>query len=97
MYTKKLDDRSKYVVYFGREPGTKAHRVFDPVEKKIHVSRDIVFVESKSWAWNDTTAYADSAVEKAHAEFTIEETHDQLINEADTGETAIPTESQNSP
>ncbi|XP_074364108.1 uncharacterized protein LOC141704843 [Apium graveolens] len=27
VYVKKLDDRSKRVVYFGREPGTKAHRL----------------------------------------------------------------------
>lgn len=64
VYTKKLDDRSKYVVHFGREPGTKAYRLYDPVEKKVHVSRDVTFVESKSWAWNDEivdTGVADKA------------------------------------
>lgn len=97
MYTKKLDDRSKCVVYFGREPDTKAHRVFDPVERRIHVSRDVVFAESKSWTWNETTGYTDIAAEKAHAELTIEEAHDQQTNEVDTRESVISTQSPDSP
>lgn len=47
----KLDDRSKVVVHLGKEPGTKAYRVYDPVNKKVHVSRDLIFEETKSWAW----------------------------------------------
>ena len=45
----KLDIRSKVVVYLGKEPGTKAHRLYNPKEKMIHVSRDVVFEENKSW------------------------------------------------
>ena len=52
---RKFDDCSKYVVYVGREPGTKAHRLYDPEEKKILVSRDVVFVEAKTWGWNSVT------------------------------------------
>lgn len=48
---KKLDDRSKAVVHLGKEPGTKAYRLYDPVSKKVHVSRDVIFEEKKSWAW----------------------------------------------
>lgn len=96
VYTKKLDDRSKCVVYFGKEAGTKAHRVFDPVERRIHVSRDVVFAESKSWAWNDTTGYIDSIAEKAHAEFFVEEVHDQQTNEGDTRESVMPDSSPDS-
>lgn len=58
VYTKKLDDRSKLVVYFGREPGTKAHRLYDPAENKIYVSRDVVFDEPKTWTWAETDAAA---------------------------------------
>lgn len=45
VYTKKLDDRSKLVVYLGREPGTKAHRLYDPEENRVHISRDVIFDE----------------------------------------------------
>lgn len=47
-YTRKLDDRSKSVVYLRKEPGTKARRLFDPHTGKLNVSRDVVFEESKS-------------------------------------------------
>lgn len=49
---KKLDDRSKKLVYFGSEPGSKAYRLFDPSTRKIIVSRDVVFDEKATWAWN---------------------------------------------
>lgn len=47
----KLENRSKMVVHLGKEPGTKAYRLYDPVGKKVHVSRDVVFEETKSWVW----------------------------------------------
>lgn len=49
---KKLDARSKTVIYLGKEPGTKAHRVYDPKGKSIHVSRDVIFEEDKAWDWS---------------------------------------------
>jgi hypothetical protein len=42
---KKLNDRSKLMIFIGYEPGSKAYRAYDPVAKKVHVSRDIVFDE----------------------------------------------------
>lgn len=48
----KLSDRSKMVVNLGKEPGTKAYRVFDPESGNVHVSRDVVFEEEKGWNWN---------------------------------------------
>ncbi|KAL8114354.1 hypothetical protein AgCh_021275 [Apium graveolens] len=42
VHVKKLDDRSKSVVYLGKEPETKANRLFDLVSGSIHVSRDVV-------------------------------------------------------
>ncbi|CAO2146167.1 unnamed protein product [Urochloa humidicola] len=49
----KLEDRSKKVVLLGYEPGAKAYRVFDPVARRIHISRDIVFDEDASWDWEE--------------------------------------------
>lgn len=47
----KLDDRSRMVVYLGREPGTKGCRLYDLESGKIMVSRDVVCDESKGWSW----------------------------------------------
>lgn len=51
VHTRKLDDRSKQVIYLGKEPGTKAHRLFDPNTSCLHVSRDVRFDEKKGWDW----------------------------------------------
>lgn len=51
VHTIKLDDRSKQVVYLGKEPGTKAHRLFNPKTGCLHVSRDVYFEEKKGWNW----------------------------------------------
>lgn len=68
VHTKKLDDWSKMVVHFGREPGTKAFRLYDPKNGSIHVSRDVVFDEHKSWDWG-TTPESDLST---GAQFTLE-------------------------
>jgi hypothetical protein len=37
------------------EPGTKAYHMYDPVVQRIHVSRDMVFDERKSWDMSSNT------------------------------------------
>ncbi|KAK1405413.1 hypothetical protein POM88_005018 [Heracleum sosnowskyi] len=41
------------MIYLGSEPGSKAHRLYDPNEGTIHVSRDVIFNESQSWPWEE--------------------------------------------
>lgn len=48
-YTK-VGDRSKSLIYMGKEQGTKANRLYDPKECSVFVSRDIVFQEDKIWS-----------------------------------------------
>lgn len=55
VHVKKLDDRGRKVVYLGREPGTKGCRLYDPISKKIQVSRDVVFREKEFWVWENDT------------------------------------------
>ncbi|GJY79922.1 ribonuclease H-like domain, reverse transcriptase, RNA-dependent DNA polymerase [Tanacetum coccineum] len=51
-HLKKLDDRSIPMFYLGVEEGSKAYRLYDPIGKKKHVSRDVKFMEIKPWDWN---------------------------------------------
>nr|GEX34338.1 zinc finger, CCHC-type [Tanacetum cinerariifolium] len=53
-HLKKLDDRSIPLIYLGVEEGSKACRLYDPVAKKKHVSRDVKFMETKPWDWNNS-------------------------------------------
>src|SRR3954454_16685101 len=41
------------MVMLGYEPGSKAYRLYDPVKKRIHVSRDVVFNEGEGWKWGE--------------------------------------------
>jgi len=34
------------------ETGTKGYRFFDPSTERLHVSRDVLFEEDKSWNWD---------------------------------------------
>lgn len=79
---KKLDDRSRAVVYLGREPGTKAHRLFDPKAGKLYISKDVVVDETKGWLWNEKDC---RNLEAAQDTFTIVE------NAATTAEAEEPT------
>lgn len=49
----KLADRSICVVNLGKDLGSKVYRLYDPKENRIYVSKDVVFEESKPWAWDD--------------------------------------------
>nr|GEW22933.1 zinc finger, CCHC-type [Tanacetum cinerariifolium] len=51
-HLKKLDDRSIPLFYLGVEEGSKACRLYDPIAKKKHVSRDVKFMETKPCDWN---------------------------------------------
>jgi hypothetical protein len=48
----KLDDRSTPTMFLGYEPGSKAYRLYDPVAKRVVVSRDMVFDEGTTWDWS---------------------------------------------
>ncbi|WVZ79227.1 hypothetical protein U9M48_026831 [Paspalum notatum var. saurae] len=45
----KLEDRSKPMIFLGYKAGSKAYRLYDPVERRVHASRDVVFDEAASW------------------------------------------------
>ena len=48
-FPKKLDERSRALIHLGTEPGSKAYMLYDPSNRRIVVSRDVHFDESKPW------------------------------------------------
>jgi len=52
----KLSDRSVPGVFFGYEPGTKGYRVYDPVNNKLMVTRDVIFDEKRGWNWVESSS-----------------------------------------
>lgn len=68
----KLEDRSKKVVNLGKEPGTKGYRLYDPVDKRVWISRDVTFDETKTWHWDEN----DIERENFFVQFEEDETDD---------------------
>nr|GEY12378.1 zinc finger, CCHC-type [Tanacetum cinerariifolium] len=70
-HLKKLDDESIPMIYLGVEEGSKACRLYDPKGKRKHVSRDIRFMETKSWDW-DNNGKETSTQDTFWASFVVE-------------------------
>lgn len=58
----KLDDRSHKCILLGVSDESKAYRLYDPVTKKIIISRDVIFEEGGKWDWNLSTTEAEQDV-----------------------------------
>ena len=51
----KLDDRSIICVLLGVSNESKGYKLFDPIAKKILVSKDVIFEEEEKWNWDEDT------------------------------------------
>ncbi|WVY91926.1 hypothetical protein V8G54_037440 [Vigna mungo] len=49
----KLEDRSKKYIFIGYDKNSKAYKLFDPINKKVVVSRDVHVEETKEWCWSN--------------------------------------------
>jgi len=50
-HRKKLDSKSTKCVLLGVSEESKAYKLYDPISKKVIVSRDVVFAENEKWNW----------------------------------------------
>jgi hypothetical protein len=46
---KKLDDRSEKCIFTGYNETSKAYRLYNPISKKLILSRDVKFLENQFW------------------------------------------------
>ncbi|WVZ57966.1 LOW QUALITY PROTEIN: hypothetical protein U9M48_008290 [Paspalum notatum var. saurae] len=76
----KLEDRSKPMVLLGYEAGSKAYRMYDPVERRVVISRDVVFNKSASWDWTESGVGGDAQQQQAavSSTFVIDEEVEEL-------------------
>nr|GEY30883.1 retrovirus-related Pol polyprotein from transposon TNT 1-94 [Tanacetum cinerariifolium] len=54
---KKLDDKSKMYIFIGYDERTKAFRLYDHIEKKVIVSRDVFVNKERTWDWSNEYLY----------------------------------------
>ena len=48
----KLDDRSEKCIFVGYSETSKAYKLFNPITNKVVISKDVIFMEDKSWDWS---------------------------------------------
>ncbi|KAB2625515.1 hypothetical protein D8674_017175 [Pyrus ussuriensis x Pyrus communis] len=48
----KLEENSHKCIFVGYGASEKGYRLFDPISRKIVLSRDVIFDEGASWNWN---------------------------------------------
>ncbi|KAM1756495.1 hypothetical protein ACFX11_005857 [Malus domestica] len=48
----KLEENSHKCIFVGYGSSEKGYRLFDPISRKIVLSRDVTFDENNSWDWN---------------------------------------------
>lgn len=50
----KLEDKSQKYILIGYDEKTKGYKLFDPIRKKVIVSRDVRINEASKWDWNSS-------------------------------------------
>lgn len=72
---KKLDDKSTICILLGLSEESKAYKLYDPKNKKVVISRDVVFEETQGWNWNgnENTQSSSTLIDDDVIEFTTDE------------------------
>ena len=66
---RKLDKKGQKCIFVGYSEDTKAYKLYDPVTRKVIISRDVQFVENESWDGTvDTNVKIVSNVDNADME-----------------------------
>ncbi|GJZ28932.1 retrovirus-related pol polyprotein from transposon TNT 1-94 [Tanacetum coccineum] len=88
----KLDDRNEKHVFVGYDKQSKGYKLYNPITRKVVVSRDVEFDEEESWDW--------SIEENERYDFlpmTDEEETGESGDEVQQPESPTPTPTQDSP
>ena len=67
------------MVFIGYEKGSKAYRVYNPVTKRVYVTRDAIFEEDKAWDWDIGEIHTNI---QASSGFSVDHEHDELNSES---------------
>ncbi|KAK4258396.1 hypothetical protein QN277_007851 [Acacia crassicarpa] len=88
---KKLDDKGEKCIFIGYEQRSKAYRLYNPLTKKVVISRDVEFDEANYWKWSDEERRVEGLFFKDDVD-----SKDQTV-EADNDETPPPSPNPTTP
>ncbi|GLT50492.1 hypothetical protein SLA2020_239750 [Shorea laevis] len=49
----KLDDKGENCIFLSVSDQSKAYKLYNPITKKVIISRDVVFDEASTWSWTE--------------------------------------------
>ncbi|CAJ2654342.1 unnamed protein product [Trifolium pratense] len=81
-HRKKLDGKSIKCIHLGVSEESKAYKLYDPIAKKIIISRDVIFEESKGWNWNKaSTSNGGEQISENEADIEVENNDTDALND----------------
>ncbi|PHT36714.1 hypothetical protein CQW23_24414 [Capsicum baccatum] len=83
---KKLDDRGEKCIFIGYDERSKAYRFYNPLTKKVIISRDVEFDEADYWRWSEEE-------KKVEGLFFSDEEDDDFVIQNEEGDGQSPPES----
>jgi hypothetical protein len=85
VHIKKLDDKSIPCFLLGISEESKGYKLYDPSSKRVIISKDVIFEESKGWQWeNDKSKkLSDSASTNSSDEQDADIEEMEMENNAD--------------
>ncbi|GAU38467.1 hypothetical protein TSUD_151900 [Trifolium subterraneum] len=83
---KKLNNKNIKCVLLGLSDESKAYKLYDPLERRIIVSRDVVFDESKGWEYDQK-----NKEEVGNSDFTNDISDDEVVPATNTNDEVIET------
>ena len=65
---KKLDNHGEKCIFIGYSEESKAYKLYNPLTKKLVVSRDVVFNEAEAWSWSNEETVKEQPMVNEHDE-----------------------------
>ncbi|RDX99790.1 hypothetical protein CR513_17108, partial [Mucuna pruriens] len=92
----KLDDKSKKCVLRGVSDESKTYCLFDPVNKMVLISKNVVFEEQKGWSWEQNEEeYQQDILDWGEGEESVSDTEEQYEENVVDNTNARETREQN--
>ncbi|PNX63533.1 cysteine-rich receptor-like protein kinase 25-like protein [Trifolium pratense] len=92
---RKLDKKSKRCVLLGVCEESKAYKLYDPTEKRIIISKDVVFEESKGCNWEKSKKQVTTSDDWEEVESESETAQHDIEDQATTDAHEIANEDEN--
>ena len=79
-HRQKLDDKEVKCIFIGYSSDSKAYRLYDPLNNKMILSRDVEFLENQSWYGSTNESPSTSSKVPIMSEEDVDEQQEEGAN-----------------